>query len=673
MANELKFGNKVIFLNGNPITLPTGTADPGTGAAGDFFYRSDLGLVRYYNGTIWQNLAAGMVITAHSGLTGLTAPADDHTQYALLAGRAGGQIQVGGTAAGNNLTLRSTTNASKGSVILDETTASSSTVTGALVLSGGMGVAGSIFSGGIVSAATQVQTPIIDAISSGTLLIGSSNTTQINVGNDPNTATGNILAGSGNKTLNIATGSGTNVVNIGGTNSTVNINGTLNYIHSTQLQVSDPVITVNAGGAAGSATAAGFNIQENNVITGYITTANSRQSYDHLAPAGPGIFRLTPTTASFIGELGQAVLTANRTWTLPDASGTIALTSAFASYLPLAGGTLTGNLTMSNQSQVRYGDTGSNYVALRGPTTVTTDYTLTLPAAAPALNQILVSDASGNLSWGVNGSGSVNSGTAGRLSLYAASGNAISDTYVQNSQNINIAVAAQAARTAGLVYTLPNPGNAVTATNILLDQGAQTVNGQFTLAQSLLFSANGTQAIASDAAELATVWAFAINHNDVTTPNLNIATTGNNGSIILTTNGTGTIDNVTTMMRRSTDGVNYFQDQYIDAMTLAANTSSAAEINSSLSFNLTNFDGAVINYRIKEATTNNIRIGQFYVSAQGTTVSSSDQFTETAALGSTLGLQLTADINSGNVRILYNNTNATNASTMRAQIRRFHA
>jgi hypothetical protein len=35
--------------------------------------------------------------------------ADDHTQYLLLAGRAGGQVGTGGTAAGNNLTLRSNT------------------------------------------------------------------------------------------------------------------------------------------------------------------------------------------------------------------------------------------------------------------------------------------------------------------------------------------------------------------------------------------------------------------------------------------------------------------------------------------------------------------------------------------------------------------------------------
>jgi hypothetical protein len=43
---------------------------------------------------------------------------DDHTQYALLAGRSVGQILKGGTAASETLTLQSTANATKGKVIL---------------------------------------------------------------------------------------------------------------------------------------------------------------------------------------------------------------------------------------------------------------------------------------------------------------------------------------------------------------------------------------------------------------------------------------------------------------------------------------------------------------------------------------------------------------------------
>lgn len=53
----------------------------------------------------------------HNSLNNL-ATGDVHTQYALLAGRSGGQTINGGTASANNLTLVSTSNATKGKVIV---------------------------------------------------------------------------------------------------------------------------------------------------------------------------------------------------------------------------------------------------------------------------------------------------------------------------------------------------------------------------------------------------------------------------------------------------------------------------------------------------------------------------------------------------------------------------
>jgi hypothetical protein len=57
--------------------------------------------------------AAG--ITRHSDLSGLLL--DDHTQYALLVGRAGGQVLIGGTLASQTLTLSSTAHATKGKIL----------------------------------------------------------------------------------------------------------------------------------------------------------------------------------------------------------------------------------------------------------------------------------------------------------------------------------------------------------------------------------------------------------------------------------------------------------------------------------------------------------------------------------------------------------------------------
>lgn len=52
----------------------------------------------------------------HANISGLST--DDHTQYALLAGRSGGQTLQGDTASAGNLILNSTANATKGKVII---------------------------------------------------------------------------------------------------------------------------------------------------------------------------------------------------------------------------------------------------------------------------------------------------------------------------------------------------------------------------------------------------------------------------------------------------------------------------------------------------------------------------------------------------------------------------
>lgn len=56
----------------------------------------------------------------HSTLSGLTTGDAGHTQFVMLAGRAGGQTIQGGTAAAQNLILESTSNASKGSVFTSD-------------------------------------------------------------------------------------------------------------------------------------------------------------------------------------------------------------------------------------------------------------------------------------------------------------------------------------------------------------------------------------------------------------------------------------------------------------------------------------------------------------------------------------------------------------------------
>jgi hypothetical protein len=76
------------------------------------------------------------------------------------------------------------------------------------------------------------------------------------------------------------------------------------------------------------------------------------------------------------------------------------LADANLGLLSLAGGTLTGNLTLNAQSDLRLADAdSSNWVALQAPATVATNLTLTVPAADGSADQALVTDGSGALSF----------------------------------------------------------------------------------------------------------------------------------------------------------------------------------------------------------------------------------------------------------------------------------
>jgi len=73
----------------------------------------------------WRSVtfaATGVTSTDHGALSGLTD--DDHTQYALLAGRSGGQQVIGGTGSGDDLTFDTTTDGTKGSYIFTDLDAS---------------------------------------------------------------------------------------------------------------------------------------------------------------------------------------------------------------------------------------------------------------------------------------------------------------------------------------------------------------------------------------------------------------------------------------------------------------------------------------------------------------------------------------------------------------------
>jgi hypothetical protein len=98
---------------------------------------------------------------------------------------------------------------------------------------------------------------------------------------------------------------------------------------------------------------------------------------------------------------------------------TAALTGAASSNVLKTGDTVTGNLILANQSDLRFGEAtanGTNYVGFQAPATIVTDVLWTLPATDGTSNQVLKTDGAGTLSWSTPTTGGVSLGLVIALS-----------------------------------------------------------------------------------------------------------------------------------------------------------------------------------------------------------------------------------------------------------------
>lgn len=174
------------------------------------------------------------------------------------------------------------------------------------------------------------------------------------------------------------------IINIGRSGTTVNIIGTTNVIDVTNLNVTDKNITVNSGGSAGSGSDAGIEVEENAIITGYVKVSADRVSWRLKSPGASGEFFLAPNNNGYSQVVASDVLTSNRTYTLPDISGTLVLTEGNQ--------TINGNKTLSGTT-ILSGLTASTPLKLDGSKNIissdidlTTDVTGVLPAANGGTN-----------------------------------------------------------------------------------------------------------------------------------------------------------------------------------------------------------------------------------------------------------------------------------------------
>src|SRR5690606_12651437 len=89
-------------------------------------------------------------------------------------------------------------------------------------------------------------------------------------------------------TINVGNnGTGATVINLGGAGDTVNISGTLNNVTTTNTQVADKSLVLNAGGTASTAGLAGLYFEEaGNSSNSYVRVSSDRSMMEMKAPTG---------------------------------------------------------------------------------------------------------------------------------------------------------------------------------------------------------------------------------------------------------------------------------------------------------------------------------------------------------------------------------------------------
>lgn len=99
---------------------------------------------------------------------------------------------------------------------------------------------------------------------------------------------------------------------------------------------------------------------------------------------------------------------------------TATLTGSASENVLKAGDTMTGNLTLSNQSQIQLQESsinGSHTVSLQAPAALAASYILTLPINDGDPNQLLQTDGSGNLTWSDTPGDILNGGQSGPITI----------------------------------------------------------------------------------------------------------------------------------------------------------------------------------------------------------------------------------------------------------------
>lgn len=228
-------------------------------------------------------------------------------------------------------------------------------------------------------------TKVLDATSLGSAVVSSSLTSvgTISTGTWNGTTVGTGYGGTGQTTYTDGE------LLIGKTDGTL-AKATITQGSGVTITNGDGTITIAATGTGGTVTAVTGTspIASTGGTTPDISIQDASTTQKGAVQLEDSTSSTSTTKAATANAVYQSVLAAGVAYNLADAA------------LPKSGGTMTGDITLNAQSDLRFADAdSSNWVALQAPATVASNVTWSLPDADGSNGQVLSTDGAGALGW----------------------------------------------------------------------------------------------------------------------------------------------------------------------------------------------------------------------------------------------------------------------------------
>lgn len=194
-----------------------------------------------------------------------------------------------------------------------------------------------------------------------------------------------------------------------GTAGSLSFEGSTANTFETTIAVVDPTAdrTITLPDISGTVITTG----DSGTVTSTMLLDGTIVNADINASAAIAGSKIVAATTSVVGavQLSDSTSTTSSVLAATPTAVKTAYDLAVAAF-PLAGGTLTGNVVLDNQVDVRFREAtanGVNYVGFQAPAAISADVLWTLPSTDGTSAQVLSTNGSGTLSWATAGNGDV--------------------------------------------------------------------------------------------------------------------------------------------------------------------------------------------------------------------------------------------------------------------------